>query len=110
LKAACRLTCAFLASPPLVVAYALKGTVIEDFTTTRSACRRTARTCSSRTSGRPTRSRHHHGRLDRPMFQARYADVYKGDKHWQAINVTGSETYSWQAGSTYVANPPYFEG
>ena len=44
------------------------------------------------------------------MFQARYADVYKGDKHWQAIDVTGSETYSWRAGSTYIANPPYFEG
>jgi aconitate hydratase len=48
--------------------------------------------------------------MDRAMFQARYADVYKGDKHWQAINVTGSETYQWRAGSTYVANPPYFEG
>jgi aconitate hydratase len=48
--------------------------------------------------------------IDRPMFQARYADVYKGDKHWQAIDVTGSETYQWRAGSTYVANPPYFEG
>jgi aconitate hydratase len=44
------------------------------------------------------------------MFQARYADVYKGDKHWQAIDVAGSETYNWRAGSTYVANPPYFEG
>jgi aconitate hydratase len=33
--------------------------------------------------------------MDRPML-ARYADVYKGDKHWQAINVTGSETYSWR--------------
>jgi aconitate hydratase len=44
------------------------------------------------------------------MFQARYANVYKGDEHWQAINVEGSETYSWRAGSTYVANPPYFEG
>jgi aconitate hydratase len=50
------------------------------------------------------------GCMDRAMFQARYADVYKGDVHWQAINVTGSETYSWRAGSTYVANPPYFEG
>jgi aconitate hydratase len=50
------------------------------------------------------------GCMDRAMFQARYADVYKGDKHWQAINVTGSETYGWRAGSTYVANPPYFEG
>jgi aconitate hydratase len=34
------------------------------------------------------------GCMDRPMFVARYADVYKGDKHWQAINVTGSETYA----------------
>ena len=44
------------------------------------------------------------------MFRARYADVYKGDVHWQAIDVTGSDTYQWRAGSTYVANPPYFEG
>jgi aconitate hydratase len=36
--------------------------------------------------------------------------VYKGDVHWQAIEVEGSETYRWRAGSTYVANPPYFEG
>jgi aconitate hydratase len=48
--------------------------------------------------------------IDRGMFQSRYADVYKGDEHWQAIDVTGSETYQWRAGSTYVANPPYFEG
>jgi aconitate hydratase len=44
------------------------------------------------------------------MFQARYAEVYKGDAHWQKIDVTGSETYQWRAGSTYIANPPYFEG
>ena len=48
--------------------------------------------------------------MDRSMFRARYADVYKGDAHWQAIDVTGSDTYQWRAGSTYVANPPYFEG
>ncbi len=106
----------FLASPPLVVAYALKGTVIEDFTTTpigvatkggkegqdvflkdiwpsNEEVTTTMNAC-----------------VDRAMFQARYADVYKGDAHWQAINVTGSETYQWRAGSTYVANPPYFEG
>jgi aconitate hydratase len=102
----------FLASPPLVVAYALKGTVIEDFTTTpigkgsggqdvflkdiwpsNDEVTATMNAC-----------------VDREMFKTRYADVYKGDKHWQAINVTGSETYQWRAGSTYVANPPYFEG
>ncbi len=102
----------FLASPPLVVAYALKGTVIEDFTTTP---------IGTSTDGVdvylkdiwPTNAEVASvmaGALDRAMFRARYADVYKGDKHWQAINVTGSETYQWRAGSTYVANPPYFDG
>jgi aconitate hydratase len=44
------------------------------------------------------------------MFESRYADVYKGDEHWQAIEVEGSDTYQWQGASTYIANPPYFEG
>jgi aconitate hydratase len=44
------------------------------------------------------------------MFKARYADVYKGDEHWQAVDVTGGDTYAWDAGSTYIQNPPYFEG
>jgi aconitate hydratase len=44
------------------------------------------------------------------MFRARYADVYKGDERWAAIPVAGGETYSWSAGSTYIQNPPYFEG
>ncbi len=50
------------------------------------------------------------GAIDRSMFEARYADVYKGDAHWQAIDVAASDTYSWRPNSTYVANPPYFEG
>src|SRR3546814_4845712 len=50
------------------------------------------------------------GAVDRQMFEARYAHVYKGDEHWQKIEVEGSDTYQWRAGSTYVANPPYFEG
>ena len=41
---------------------------------------------------------------------SRYAHVFAGDERWQAIDVTGSDTYAWRAGSTYVANPPYFEG
>ena len=102
----------FLASPPLVVAYALKGTVTEDFTTTP---------IGQATDGSdvylkdiwPTNQEVADTMaacIDRGMFVARYANVYQGDAHWQAINVTGSETYSWRAGSTYVANPPYFEG
>src|SRR5688572_27325411 len=44
------------------------------------------------------------------MFRTRYADVYKGDERWRAIEVTGGDTYGWPAGSTYIQNPPYFEG
>ncbi len=102
----------FLASPPLVVAYALKGTVIEDFTTTPIGTSKDGVDVYLKDIW-PTNAEVATvmaGALDRAMFQARYADVYKGDKHWQAINVTGSETYQWRAGSTYVANPPYFDG
>ncbi|MDR7102107.1 aconitate hydratase AcnA [Croceicoccus sp. BE223] len=102
----------FLASPPLVVAYALKGTVVENFTTTPIGTGKDGQDVylkdiwptNEEVSSTMTSC------MDRAMFQARYADVYKGDAHWQAIDVTGSETYSWRAGSTYVANPPYFEG
>ena len=102
----------FLASPPLVVAYALKGTVTEDFTTTPIGKGKDGQDVFLKDIW-PTNQEVAtvmSGALDRAMFRARYADVYKGDKHWQAINVTGSETYQWRAGSTYVANPPYFEG
>jgi len=102
----------FLASPPLVVAYALKGTVVEDFTATP---------IGTGSDGQPVYLKDIWPTneevastiaacVDRAMFQARYAQVYKGDAHWQAIDVTGSDTYSWRPGSTYIANPPYFEG
>ncbi|MGB5076133.1 MAG: aconitate hydratase AcnA [Sphingorhabdus sp.] len=102
----------FLASPPLVVAYALKGTVTEDFTTTP---------IGQATDGSdvylkdiwPSNQEVHDvmtANIDRSMFTARYAHVYAGDEHWQKIQVEGSDTYQWRAGSTYVANPPYFEG
>ena len=102
----------FLASPPLVVAYALKGTVVEDFITTPIGTSKDGAAVYLKDIW-PTNDEvatTMAGCMDRAMFQARYADVYKGDAHWQAIDVTGSATYSWRAGSTYVANPPYFEG
>ena len=106
----------FLASPPLVVAYAIKGTVIDDFGTTPIGVATKGDKKGDYVYLRdiwPTNDEVATTMamcVDRAMFQARYADVYKGDKHWQAIDVTGSETYQWRAGSTYVANPPYFEG
>jgi aconitate hydratase len=102
----------FLASPPLVVAYALKGTVTEDITTTP---------LGHDQDGNPVMladlwptnaeiAKHRAANIDRSMFESRYANVYDGDEHWQAITVEPSDTYQWRAGSTYVANPPYFEG
>jgi aconitate hydratase len=44
------------------------------------------------------------------MFDARYSDVFKGDELWRGINVSGGRTYGWESDSTYVRNPPYFEG
>jgi aconitate hydratase len=101
----------FLASPPLVVAYALKGTVVQDFVATP---------IGEGNDGPvylrdiwPTNDEVRSvmdGAVTRDMFVSRYATVFTGDARWQAIDVTGSDTYQWRAGSTYVANPPYFEG
>ncbi|MGL5838046.1 MAG: aconitate hydratase AcnA [Sphingorhabdus sp.] len=102
----------FLASPPLVVAYALKGTVTENFTTTPIGVSADGADVYLKDIW-PTNAEVHDlmtANISREMFLARYADVYKGDRHWQAIEVEGSDTYQWRAGSTYVANPPYFEG
>jgi aconitate hydratase len=102
----------FLASPPLVVAYALKGTVTEDFTTTPIGQATDGSDVFLRDIW-PTNQEIADtmaANIDRSMFESRYATVYQGDAHWQAIQVEGSATYQWRAGSTYVANPPYFEG
>lgn len=102
----------FLASPPLVVAYALRGTVTTDMVSTPIGQDKDGNDVFLKDIW-PTNKEVSDLRassIDRGMFEARYADVYKGDEHWQAINVTGSDTYQWRPGSTYVANPPYFEG
>ena len=102
----------FLASPPLVVAYALKGTVTEDITETPLGQDQDGNDVFLKdvwpTNAEIAEIRS--GSIDRQMFESRYADVYKGDEHWQAIDVAGSDTYQWRPGSTYVANPPYFDG
>ncbi|MGH6781134.1 MAG: aconitate hydratase AcnA, partial [Sphingomonadaceae bacterium] len=102
----------FLASPPLVVAYALKGTVTTDFVNTPIGQGKDGQDVFLKDIW-PTNDEVRtvmDGAITRDMFQSRYANVFKGDARWQGINVAGSDTYSWPAGSTYVANPPYFEG
>ncbi|MFN3725752.1 MAG: aconitate hydratase AcnA [Allosphingosinicella sp.] len=102
----------YLASPPLVVAYALKGTVIEDMVATPIGKGKDGEDVYLKDiwpSNEEVRSLIDQF-VNADMFKARYADVYKGDERWQGIPVTGGATYDWPASSTYIANPPYFDG
>jgi aconitate hydratase len=102
----------YLASPPLVVAYAIKGTVTEDMVTAPIGRGSDGNDVYLRDIW-PTNEEVRaliDAHVGGGMFRARYADVYKGDERWQAIDVLGGETYAWPAGSTYIQNPPYFEG
>jgi aconitate hydratase len=102
----------YLASPPLVVAYALAGSLQIDLTT---------EPLGLGSDGQPvflkdiwpsnqeiaTFIREN---VTKKMFQEKYADVFKGDENWQKIAVPKGETYAWDDRSTYVQNPPYFDG
>jgi aconitate hydratase len=102
----------YLASPPLVVAYAIRGTIVRDMIEEPLGTGKNGADVYLKDiwpTGDEIRTlidRYVHGDL----FRARYADVYKGDDQWRAIPITGGETYAWSAGSTYIQNPPYFEG
>ena len=102
----------FLASPPLVVAYSILGTVTQDITETPLGQDQHGNDVMLADVW-PTNqeiAEHRAANIDRQMFESRYADVYKGDEHWQAINVEASDTYRWNPTSTYVASPPFFDG
>ena len=101
----------YLASPPLVVAYALAGDMNIDITT---------EPLGMGTNG-PVYLRDVwpsnaeiaelvEATVTRAAFQKKYADVFKGDAKWQAVETTDRETYDWPASSTYIQNPPYFKG
>jgi aconitate hydratase len=102
----------FLASPPLVVAYAIAGTLDIDLT---------REPLGTGKDGKPvmladiwpsdqevqealTKS------IDSAMFQRSYASVFTGDENWTSIKVPEGKRYTWDAKSTYVKNPPYFDG
>jgi aconitate hydratase len=102
----------FLASPPLVVAYALKGTVTEDMVTTPIGQDQDGVDVYLKDIW-PTNlevAETMAANIDSSMFEARYGAVYEGDAKWREIQIEGSDTYTWRAGSTYIANPPYFDG
>lgn len=103
----------YLASPPLVVAYALAGTIKKDLTKEPIGQGKDGQPVYLKDIW-PTQKEVNdvvHGVVTRSMFQAKYGDVFKGPTQWQAIRVDAdSDTYRWNSGSTYVQNPPYFEG
>ena len=102
----------YLASPPLVVAYALAGSMLVDVAKDPLGEDR---------DGNPVYlkdiwpSSHEiadviKAKLTPEMYRSRYANVFAGTDEWKAVTVSGGETYDWNDGSTYVQNPPYFEG
>ncbi len=102
----------YLASPPLVVAYSLVGDMNVDITTASLGKDQQGNDVYLRDIW-PTNKEIAdmvHATVTREAFMSRYADVFKGDEKWQAVETTDSETYDWPAASTYVQNPPYFKG
>ncbi|MBU8540706.1 aconitate hydratase AcnA [Falsiroseomonas tokyonensis] len=103
----------YLASPPLVVAYALAGTVKLNITQDAIGTGSNGQPVYLKDIW-PTQKEVNdtvHAAVTREMFLDRYGDVFKGPAQWQAIRVdTDSDTYRWNGGSTYVQNPPYFTG
>ena len=102
----------FLASPPLVVAYALAGTLELDLNT---------EPLGTASDGAPVFLKDLwpapaeiadfvQRNISSEMFRKSYASVYEGDERWRGIKVPAGKVYSWDAKSTYVKNPPYFEG
>jgi aconitate hydratase len=100
----------WLASPPLVVAYALAGTTRLNLT---------ADPIGEDKNGQPVYLKDIWpsnsevatavAQVDGEMFRKRYADVFSGDEHWQALQVPASQTYQWNSKSTYVQHPPFFQ-
>ncbi|OYX04969.1 MAG: aconitate hydratase 1 [Caulobacter vibrioides] len=100
----------YLASPPLVVAYALAGTLKIDLATQPIGKDKKGNDVFLKDiwPSNEDIAALQRKAINEKMFASRYGDVFKGDKNWQGINVTGGQTYAWEADSTYVQNPPYF--
>jgi aconitate hydratase len=102
----------YLASPPLVVAFALAGTVAIDLTTEPLGYDKKGEAVYLRDiwPSNEEIERFIAKNLSRAMFRDAYAGVFDGDAHWRKIKVAKGETYGWDGNSTYVRNPPYFAG
>ncbi|WP_137700059.1 aconitate hydratase AcnA [Marimonas lutisalis] len=102
----------YLASPPLVVAYALAGDMNIDLANEPLAQTPDGKDVYLKDIWPTSKEIADlvHETVTREAFQSKYADVFKGDEKWQAVETTGDETYDWPASSTYIQNPPYFQG
>jgi aconitate hydratase len=102
----------YLASPPLVVAYALAGNVGINLATDPLGIGKDGKPVYLKDIW-PT-SKEVNAFIKKfvtsTVFKKKYADVFKGDANWRKIKTTASDTYKWNMSSTYVQNPPYFEG
>ena len=102
----------YLASPPLVVAYAIAGSMNIDITKDPIAQTPDGKDVFLKDIWPTTKEVADavQSVITRDMFMAKYADVFAGEKEWQSIPVAEGKTYAWDNQSTYVQNPPYFEG
>jgi aconitate hydratase len=100
----------WLASPPLVVAYALAGSVRVDITREPLGLGKDGQPVYLKDIW-PSQKEIAEAilKVDTAMFHKEYAEVFAGDEQWQAIQVPESATYAWQADSTYIQHPPFFE-
>jgi aconitate hydratase len=102
----------YLASPPLVVAYALAGSMKVNLATDPIGSDRKGEPVYLRDIWPSSKdvAEFVRANVTSKAFQARYKDVFKGDAAWRKIKVTGGLTYEWDPSSTYVQEPPYFAG
>ncbi|TXN06817.1 aconitate hydratase AcnA [Methylobacterium sp. WL103] len=102
----------YLASPPLVVAYALAGSMQIDITTEPLGVGSDGQPVYLKDIWPTTAevAQFIEANITSALFKSRYADVFTGDANWQGVEVVEAETFAWNGGSTYVQNPPYFEG
>jgi aconitate hydratase len=100
----------YLASPPLVVAYALAGRMTLDLTTEPLGTGKDGQPVYLRDIWPAEREiQQALGVVEASMYREKYADVFKGDERWQTLPVPEGEVYAWEPDSTYIRNPPYFD-
>ena len=101
----------YLASPPLVVAYALAGSMLVDLTKEPLGTGGDGKPVYLRDIWPSNREVQEYieRNITGELFKSRYADVFTGDENWKAIGIPTGMTYEWDPNSTYVQNPPYFE-